>query len=161
MSKAHATMPTSSDDVNLAVPATVFVGCCCLGFVIQLAKPVRKYMRGAAVIVIMGLVTFSFTTFLLGPVLPCLFTVPPFRKHVMRWYHWWCAYTSIFYFGLVSTCLETVIGVKVFIYGDQLVKGERALVLSNHRQVHITYRCLQLRLCYLTLRAWLVCTGRG
>eukprot|EP00953_Heterococcus_sp_UTEX-ZZ885_P014109 8032-Heterococcus_DN1.PRE.2 len=58
---------------------------------------------------------------------------PPFRTTCMRWYHAWSGLVGVYYFGLAATGLELLLGVKVRIYGDELPKGERALILSNHR----------------------------
>ena len=88
---------------------------------------------GCAFLVFMLLATFSFSICLLFPSLPLLCTIPPFRRRAMQWYHRWCGFTAIFYFGTAVWGLEHLLAVKVRIYGDALNKGERALLLSNHR----------------------------
>jgi hypothetical protein len=107
--------------------------------------PLPPLLAGVLYVTVLLTATFGYAIFLLAPSLPLLFTVPPFRITCMRWYHAWSGLIGVHYFGLAATGLELLLGVQVRIYGDELPKGERALILSNHRQaVQLTQCCMRI-----------------
>jgi hypothetical protein len=117
--------------------------------------PLPPLLAGVLYVIVLLTATFGYAIFLLAPSLPLLFTVPPFRTTCMRWYHAWSGLIGVHYFGLAATGLELLLGVQVRIYGDELPKGERALILSNHRQaVQYAHNCFHQQIFYTVAKCW-------